>query len=68
MVDLLQVSAQNFFEVVKIERALYLGSSIVLARIYHVCSEGRICFYSRPSLIRKVWDQWVAELVKCSDY
>ena len=24
--------------------------------------------YSRPSLIRKVWDQKVVGLVKCSDY
>ena len=34
-----QGSAQNFFEMLKIERALYLGSSILLARIYQ-CAMG----------------------------
>ena len=33
-----QGSVLIFFEVVKIECALYLGASIVLARIYHVCN------------------------------
>ena len=38
------VLCSAFFEVVKIERTLYLGSRIVLDRIYHVCNGRRICF------------------------